>query len=134
MSRTRSLLASDLDGTLIPLERDAPRLREVAELVAAIEAAEDLRLAYVTGRHFAQSPDLYGPIEMLNPDLNRVIEEFGKAAADLAKILAAGDQEAFDQVFSDVRAFFGEFTDEALEQSGFLIDRLVELSAGRSST
>ena len=89
---------------------------------------------YVTGRHFAQSPELYGPIEMLNPDSKRVIDEFAKATADLAKILAAGDQEPFDQVFADVRAFFGEFTDEALEQSGFLIDRLVELSAGRSST
>lgn len=90
--------------------------------------------AYVTGRHFAQSPELYGPIEMLNPDSTRVIATFSKAAADLAKILADGDQGAFDQVFADVRAFFGEFTEEALEQSGFLIDRLVELSAGRSST
>jgi len=89
---------------------------------------------YVTGRHFAQSPDLYGPIEMLNPDSKQVIEGFRKASADLAEILAAGDQEAFDQVFAEVRTFFGEFTDEALEQSGFLIDRLVELSAGRSST
>jgi HAD superfamily hydrolase (TIGR01484 family) len=53
MSITRSLLASDLDGTLIPLERDAQRLREVAELVAAMEAAEDLKLAYVTGRHLS---------------------------------------------------------------------------------
>jgi prephenate dehydrogenase len=88
---------------------------------------------YVTGRHFAQSPDLYGPIEMLNPDSQRVIAGFQKAAADLAEILAAGDQAAFDQMFEDVRAFFGEFTEEALEQSGFLIDRLVELSAGRSS-
>jgi chorismate mutase/prephenate dehydrogenase len=89
---------------------------------------------YVTGRHFAQSSDLYGPIEMLNPDSKQVIDGFRKAAADLAEILAAGDQEAFNQVFADVRAFFGDFTDEALEQSGFLIDRLVELSAGRSST
>jgi chorismate mutase/prephenate dehydrogenase len=90
--------------------------------------------AYVTGRHFAQSPELYGPIEMLNPDSTRVIATFSEAAADLAEILADGDQGAFDQVFADVRAFFGEFTEEALEQSGFLIDRLVELSAGRSST
>jgi chorismate mutase/prephenate dehydrogenase len=89
--------------------------------------------AYVTGRHFAQSPGLYGPIEMLNPDSKKVIDGFRRAAADLAAILAAGDQEAFDQAFADVRAFFGSFTDEALEQSGFLIDRLVELSAGRSS-
>jgi chorismate mutase/prephenate dehydrogenase len=89
---------------------------------------------YVTGRHFAQSPGLYGPIEMLNPDSSRVIDLFRGAAAELAEILAAGDQEAFDQVFVDVRGFFGDFTEEALEQSGFLIDRLVELSAGRSST
>ena len=89
---------------------------------------------YVTGRHFAQAPELYGPIEMLNPDSGRVVDIFREAASDLARILANGDQEAFDQVFAEVRAFFGGFTDEALEQSGFLIDRLVELSAGRSST
>lgn len=88
---------------------------------------------YVTGRHFAQAPELYGPIEMLNPDSEQVIGVFQEAAADLAKILADQDQAAFDLVFAEVRGFFGEFTEEALEQSGFLIDRLVELSAGRSS-
>jgi chorismate mutase/prephenate dehydrogenase len=89
---------------------------------------------YVTGRHFAQSPDLYGPIEMLNPDSERIIKGFQEAAAHLAGVLATGDQKAFVQVFAEVREFFGDFTDEALEQSGFLIDRLVELSAGRSSS
>jgi chorismate mutase/prephenate dehydrogenase len=89
---------------------------------------------YVTGRHFAQAPELYGPIEMLNPDSKRVIAIFQQAAADLAAILEARDQDAFDRVFDRVRDFFGEFTEEALNQSGFLIDRLVELSAGRSSS
>jgi HAD superfamily hydrolase (TIGR01484 family) len=42
-----------LDGTLIPLERDAQRLREVAELVDAFQASEELLLAYVTGRHLS---------------------------------------------------------------------------------
>ena len=88
---------------------------------------------YVTGRHFAQAPGLYGPIEMLNPASGRVIELFRRSAADLAGILATQDQAAFDRLFEEVRAFFGEFTEEALDQSGFLIDRLVELSAGRSS-
>jgi chorismate mutase/prephenate dehydrogenase len=88
---------------------------------------------YVTGRHFAQSPELYGPIEMLNPDSKRVVAAFQDAAAALGAILQAGDQAAFDGIFAEVRRFFGDFTDEALEQSGFLIDRLVELSAGRSS-
>ena len=88
---------------------------------------------YVTGRHFAQAPGLYGPIEMLNPASGRVIEVFRRSAADLAEILASQDQMAFDLLFEEVRAFFGDFTEEALDQSGFLIDRLVELSAGRSS-
>jgi len=51
MSITRYLLASDLDGTLIPLERNAQRLREVEEFVSAVEASTNLLLAYVTGRH-----------------------------------------------------------------------------------
>ncbi|MGB5810926.1 MAG: bifunctional chorismate mutase/prephenate dehydrogenase [Polyangiales bacterium] len=88
---------------------------------------------YVTGRHFAQSPELYGPIEMLNPESERVTAAFREAAEALAAILQAGDQVAFDQVFAEVRGFFGDFSAEALEQSGFLIDRLVELSAGRQS-
>ena len=53
MSITRTLLASDLDGTLIPLERNAKRLREVAELVGAFETTPSLQLAYVTGRHLS---------------------------------------------------------------------------------
>ncbi len=89
--------------------------------------------AYVTGRHFAQSPDLYGPIEMLNPRGQEVTNTFQQAAAELADILKSSDQERFDGVFDEVRSFFGEFTEEALDQSRFLIDRLVELTAGRRS-
>jgi len=81
---------------------------------------------YVTARHFAQSPALYGSIEMRNPRTGAVTAAFGQAASDLAAILAAGDQVAFDGMFEEVRRFFGPFTDEALEQSSFLIDRLVE--------
>ncbi len=86
---------------------------------------------YVTARHFGQSPDLYGPIEMLNPATGEVTSAFRDAAAELGEILEAGDQERFRAMFDEVRGFFGWFTDEALEQSRFLIDRLIELTAGR---
>ena len=140
-----SVLANDPETNLVAaMDREGAELlgRDMGMLTTGTPLEETLRFtspaylleAYVTGRHFAQSPDLYGPIEMLNPDSKLVIEGFRSAAAELAGILEAGDQEAFDQVFADVRSFFGEFTDEALEQSAFLIDRLVELSAGRSST
>ncbi len=81
---------------------------------------------YVAARHFAQSSALYGPIEMLNPRTADVTAAFTSATRDLAGILADGDQTRFDAVFEEVRGYFGEFTGEALEQSRFLIDRIVE--------
>ena len=68
MSITRYLLASDLDGTLIPLERDAQRLREVAELVEAMKAREELALAYVTGRHLSLAQAGIEEIGLPSPD------------------------------------------------------------------
>jgi HAD superfamily hydrolase (TIGR01484 family) len=68
MSITRYLLASDLDGTLIPLERDAQRLREVAELIDAFEASEELMLAYVTGRHLLLAQEGIEEFGLPSPD------------------------------------------------------------------
>jgi prephenate dehydrogenase len=81
---------------------------------------------YVTARHFDQAPELYGPIEMRNPATAQVTSAFGAAAAEIAEILTSGDRDRFRAMFEEVRAFFGPFTHEALEQSSFLIDRLVE--------
>ena len=84
---------------------------------------------YVAGRHFVQSPGLYGPIEMRNPRTPEVTKAFQDSAAELAGILAEKDQGAFDRIFEEVRAYYGEeFGREAAEQSSFLIDRLVERS------
>jgi len=81
---------------------------------------------YVAARHFAQASDLYGPIEMLNPRGGDVTTAFGSATREVADIIASGDQAAFDAMFDEVRGFFGSFTTEALEQSSYLIDRIVE--------
>lgn len=86
--------------------------------------------AYVTARHFAQDPALYGPIEMLNPRTEAITSEFQRAARELSDILRERDQARFSAMFAEVRAYFGDFTHEALEQSSFLIDRLVERTLG----
>ncbi|MFN8718268.1 MAG: bifunctional chorismate mutase/prephenate dehydrogenase [Gemmatimonadaceae bacterium] len=83
---------------------------------------------YVAARHFAQDPALYGPIEMRNPRTGDVTNVFGTAVQELATVIGQGDQAAFTRLFEEVRAFFGEFTAEALVQSSFLIDRIVERS------
>jgi chorismate mutase/prephenate dehydrogenase len=81
---------------------------------------------YVTARHFAQDPALYGSIEMRNPGTSNVTAAFGDAAREIGEILARGDRAAFERMFEEVRGFFGDFTEEAVEQSSFLIDRIVE--------
>jgi chorismate mutase/prephenate dehydrogenase len=83
---------------------------------------------FVAARHFAQSPALYGPIEMRNPQTGEVTAAFRAAAEEVAGVLAAGDRERFDALFGEVRAFFGPFAAEAVEQSSYLIDRVVERS------
>ncbi len=50
MGEKRAMLASDMDGTVIPLEVNPRREGEVAAFKDAVDAASDLILAYVTGR------------------------------------------------------------------------------------
>ncbi len=80
----------------------------------------------MSARHFAQSPDLYSAIQMSNPQTPAVTEAFVAAAQELHGIAEAKDHEAFRRMFDEVGKTFGSFTDQALEQSSFLIDRLVE--------
>jgi len=108
------------------------RLGTTLEQTAAYTSPAYLLESYVVARHFGQAAGLYGPIEMLNPRTEEVTKAFEAAAGELGAIVRSGDQGRFDAVFDEVRAFYGvEFTEEAQEQSRFLIDRLVELTAGR---
>ena len=84
---------------------------------------------WMTGRHFAQSADLYGPIEMLNPRSREVMEAFQGAARELSSALERRDLPAFSQLFADVRAYFGDFTRVAQERSSDLIDLIAAQSA-----
>jgi chorismate mutase/prephenate dehydrogenase len=83
---------------------------------------------YVAARHFGQEPALYGPIEMNNPLTERVTDTFRAAASTIRDMLVQRDQARFAAMFDEVRAFFGEFSQEATEKSSFMMDRLVERS------
>jgi chorismate mutase/prephenate dehydrogenase len=80
----------------------------------------------MTARHFGQSPDLYAAIQMSNSETAAVTNAFVDAAARHRHVVTGQDHAAFNALFDEVRDFFGAFTDQALEQSDFLIDRLVE--------
>lgn len=80
----------------------------------------------LTARHFAQSPDLYASIQMSNPQTADVTCAFLHAAEALRGATDVHDRAAFRAMFDEVRRYFGPFTERALDQSDFLIDRLVE--------
>lgn len=80
----------------------------------------------MTARHFAQSPDLYASIHLSNPGTQQVTEAYVAAATHLQEVMTGGDHSAFTALFDEMRTFFGPFTDQAMAQSSFLIDRLVE--------
>lgn len=50
MEKNPGLLATDMDGTIIPLETSPQREEEIATFRAAVEQRPELTLAYVTGR------------------------------------------------------------------------------------
>jgi len=54
---TMYLLASDMDGTVIPPEKRRQRGREIDTFRRLVRARRDVTLAYVTGRHFALALD-----------------------------------------------------------------------------
>ena len=80
----------------------------------------------MTARHFAQSPALYASIQMSNPLTSEVTEAFVRAATEHRAVVESGDTSGVTAMFEEVRGFLGDFTDRALEQSSYMIDRLVE--------
>ncbi len=80
----------------------------------------------MTGRHFAQSPRLYSAIQMNNDLTPKIAQAFINSAKQLADVVTRKDAAAFEGLFEKVKQNFGSFTQDALEQSSFLIDRMVE--------
>jgi len=80
----------------------------------------------MAARHFAQSADLYASIQMHNPETKRVLDALHDAGDELRQLILQGNRDGFNGMFDEVHSHFGEFSEQALEQSNFLIDRLVE--------
>ncbi|MBC8201578.1 MAG: bifunctional chorismate mutase/prephenate dehydrogenase [Planctomycetes bacterium] len=80
----------------------------------------------MAARHFAQSADLYASIQMSNPETKKVLEVLQVASDELREVVLTKDIDSFRKIFAEVHAHFGDFSEQALEQSSFLIDRLVE--------
>ena len=80
----------------------------------------------MTARHFCQSAELYGSIHQANPNAREIVECFQSSLESWRQAVESGDLVAFEGLFEETHTFFGEVSEKAMEQSTYLIDRLVE--------
>jgi chorismate mutase / prephenate dehydrogenase len=80
----------------------------------------------MTGRIFAQDPELYADIVFSNRERLELLESFRQHHNYLAEMVIKGDKEAFIREFSGITSFFGDFAPQALHESGYLINRLAD--------
>lgn len=80
----------------------------------------------MTGRIFAQSAELYADIVFANEERRELLLKFIEHNEKLARMVEEDDKQAFIKEFEAVTDFFGSFATQALEESGYLINRLAD--------
>ncbi len=80
----------------------------------------------MTGRIFAQSAELYADIVFANEERRELLLKFIEHNDKLAQMVKNDDKEGFIKEFEAVTDFFGAFASQALEESGYLINRLAD--------
>jgi len=80
----------------------------------------------MTGRIFAQDAELYADIVFSNKERRDMLLSFFKHHQKLMKLVEEDDKRGFVKEFENVTDFFGSFATQALEESGYLINRLAD--------
>lgn len=80
----------------------------------------------MTGRIFAQDAELYADIVFANEERRQLLLKFLVHHQRLADMVRSGDKKAFIEEFEAITSFFGEFAETALNESGYLINRLAD--------
>jgi chorismate mutase/prephenate dehydrogenase len=80
----------------------------------------------MVGRLFAQDPALYAEIIFASTRRRQLLKDFVASVTQNLAMVEASDKAAFVQEFKNVAAWFGPFGEQAIRESSFLIDKLIE--------
>ncbi|MEX0772356.1 MAG: bifunctional chorismate mutase/prephenate dehydrogenase [Balneolales bacterium] len=80
----------------------------------------------MTGRIFAQDAELYADIVFANFERRTLLVEFFEHHKRLVELVKKEDRQGFINEFKAISEFFGDFADQALEESSYLINRLAD--------
>jgi chorismate mutase/prephenate dehydrogenase len=80
----------------------------------------------MVGRLFAQDPSLYAEIIFASPERRTLLKEYITMLNDSVDMLDTGDKSVFIAEFEKISQWFGPFGEQAMRESSFLIDKLIE--------
>ena len=83
-----------------------------------------LELAMV-GRLFAQDPALYAEIVFATPERQALLKDFIQSLQQNMDLVERGDKAEFKARFREIAEWFGPFSEQAMRESTFLVEKLV---------
>ena len=83
-----------------------------------------LELAMV-GRLFAQDPALYAEIVFATPERQALLKDYIQSLQQNLDLVERGDKAEFIARFREIAEWFGPFSEQAMRESTFLVDKLV---------
>ncbi|MBW2575547.1 MAG: bifunctional chorismate mutase/prephenate dehydrogenase [Deltaproteobacteria bacterium] len=98
---------------------DLPRTIEFSSPIYRLELG-------MVGRLFAQDPSLYSEIIFASPKRLALLKDYLSSLANNLAMVEKGDKEMFSAEFKKIAAWFGPFSEQAMRESTYLIDKLIE--------
>jgi chorismate mutase / prephenate dehydrogenase len=79
----------------------------------------------MVGRLFAQDPSLYAEIIFATPERLALLKDYVESLKQNLELLQRVDKSEFTTRFREIASWFGPFTEQALRESTFLVEKLV---------
>ncbi len=95
-----------------------PRTLELSSPIYRLELA-------MVGRLFAQDPSLYAEIVFATPERLALLKDFIQSLQQNLDWVERGDKAEFVTRFRKVAEWFGPFSEQAMRESTFLVEKLV---------
>jgi chorismate mutase/prephenate dehydrogenase len=80
----------------------------------------------MVGRLFAQDPSLYSEIIFASPERHQLLKEYIQCVTTNLEMIEKADKDHFIKEFKRIAEWFGPFSEQAIRESTFLIDKLIE--------
>ncbi len=80
----------------------------------------------MVGRLFAQDPSLYCEIIFASSERREILKKYIRSMQDNLEMLERNNKERFLSEFSKIAEWFGPFSEQAMRESTYIIDKLIE--------